>query len=44
MESLSELQEIEAECVRRFKSKADELRRADPTLTAQIAFARATAK
>ena len=41
MESISELQEVEADCIRRFRAKAAEIRSAHPELSAQIAFARA---
>ena len=41
MESITELQETERECLRRFGSKASEIRAAHPELSAQIAFARA---
>ncbi len=40
-ESVSELQEIEAECLKRFRAKAAEIRGAHPEMTASIAFARA---
>ena len=36
-----QLQETEADCLRRFRAKADKLRAADPRLSKEIAFARA---
>jgi hypothetical protein len=39
--SIAELQAIEAECIRRFRAKAAEIRAANPQLSAQIAYARA---
>lgn len=44
MESISELQEIERECVSRFRTKAAEIRAAHPELTAQVAYARAVSQ
>lgn len=41
MESLEELQEIERQCVSKFRQKAGEIRAAHPELTAQVAYARA---
>jgi hypothetical protein len=41
MESIAELQQVEAECIRRFRQKAAEIREQHPELSAQIAFARA---
>jgi hypothetical protein len=41
MESIDELRQVEAECIRRFRAKASEIRAAHPELSAQIAFARA---
>jgi hypothetical protein len=41
MESLQELQEVEAECLRRFRSKASEIKAQHPEWTSQICFAKA---
>jgi hypothetical protein len=41
MQSISELQQVEAECVRRFRKKAAQIKAEHPELTSQIAFARA---
>jgi hypothetical protein len=41
MESLEQLQQIEAECIRRFRTKAAEIRAEHPELSAQVAYARA---
>jgi hypothetical protein len=41
MESIAELQEIERQCIARFRRKAAEIRAANPELSAQIAYARA---
>lgn len=41
MESISELQETERECIARFRTKAAEIRAQHPELSSQIAFARA---
>ena len=41
MEGIQEFQEVEAECIRRFRQKAAEIRAQHPELTSQIAFARA---
>jgi hypothetical protein len=40
-ESIAELQEVERRCLKKFRAKAAALRSADPTLSVQIAFARA---
>jgi len=39
--SISELQQVEAECIRRFRERAAQIRAEHPELSAQIAFARA---
>jgi hypothetical protein len=41
MESIDELQQVEAECVQRFRAKAAEVKAQHPELSQQIAFARA---
>jgi hypothetical protein len=41
MESISELQEVEAECLRRFRAKAAEIKAQHPEWNQQIAFAKA---
>jgi hypothetical protein len=41
MESVAELQQVEAECIRRFRAKAAEIKSQHPELSAQIAYARA---
>jgi hypothetical protein len=41
MESISELQEVERECLRRFRAKAAEIKAQHPEMSQQIAFARA---
>ena len=41
METIEELQAIEAECIKRFRAKASEIRAAHPEMSTQIAFARA---
>jgi hypothetical protein len=41
METIAELQATEVECLRRFRAKAAEIKAANPTMTAQIAFAKA---
>lgn len=41
METIEELQAVEVECLKRFRTKATEIRAAHPELSAQIAFARA---
>jgi hypothetical protein len=41
MESIAELQEIERECIARFRQKAAQIRAQNPELSAQIAYARA---
>jgi hypothetical protein len=40
MESIEELQAVEAECLRRFRVKAAELKAQHPEWTQQIAFAK----
>ncbi len=39
MESISELQEVEAGCIRRFRQKAAEIKAQHPELSAQVACA-----
>jgi hypothetical protein len=39
--NIEELQQTEADCIRKFRNKAEELRAVNPTLSPQIAFARA---
>jgi hypothetical protein len=39
--TVEELQAQELECIRRFRSRAQELRNADPTLSPQLAFVKA---
>jgi hypothetical protein len=41
MGGVEELQQTEAECVRRFRAKADAIRAQHPELSSQICFARA---
>jgi hypothetical protein len=41
MESIAELQEVERECIARFRQKAAQIRAEHPELSAQIAYARA---
>ena len=41
MEGIEELQATEAECIKRFRQKASEIRAQHPELSPQIAFARA---
>jgi hypothetical protein len=40
-ESIAELQEVERRCLQKFRAKAAALRVADPSLSVQVAFARA---
>jgi hypothetical protein len=40
-EGIAELQQVEAECIRRFRAKAAEIKAQNPELSAQIAYARA---
>ena len=41
MEGIAEFQETEAECIKRFRAKAAEIRAQHPEMSAQIAFAKA---
>jgi hypothetical protein len=41
VESISELQQVEAECIRRFRQKAAQIKAEHPELSQQIAYARA---
>jgi hypothetical protein len=41
VESISELQAVEADCIRRFRQKAAQIKTEHPELSAQICFARA---
>jgi hypothetical protein len=41
MESVEQLQATEAECLRRFRERAAQIRSEHPELSSQIAFARA---
>ena len=41
MEGIEQFQEDERECLKRFRAKANEIRAANPEMTASIAFAKA---
>ena len=43
-ETVEQLQQTEAECIRRFRAKASEIRAAHPELTGEVAFAKAVSQ